>query len=83
MPESDRNFTDSLIALKTQYERSLTEAKASETTTAKRKSLTLLPAYAELTKREAITLAPAAKAKAVKPKPAAAKAKAPVKAKDE
>jgi hypothetical protein len=26
MPESDRNFTDSLIALKTQYERSLTEA---------------------------------------------------------
>jgi hypothetical protein len=26
MPESDRNFTDSLISLKTQYERSLTEA---------------------------------------------------------
>jgi hypothetical protein len=26
MPESDRNFTNSLIALKTQYERSLTEA---------------------------------------------------------
>jgi hypothetical protein len=26
MPESDRNFTDSLIALKSQYERSLTEA---------------------------------------------------------
>jgi hypothetical protein len=26
MPESDRNFTDSLIALKSQYERSLMEA---------------------------------------------------------
>jgi hypothetical protein len=58
-------------------------AKPPATTAAKRKSLTLLPAYAELTKREAIALAPAAKAKAVKPKPAAAKAKAPVKAKDE